>query len=57
MKTGLWKVNFDITLEGLGVDFDELSEDSKRHILALMAQGCVAGEVIENNGEDGEDDE
>ena len=57
MKTGWWKVNFDITLEGLGVDFDELSEDSKRHILALMAQGCVAGEVIENNGEDGEDDE
>ena len=52
MKTGWWKVKFDITLEGVGVDFDELSEDSKRHILGLMAQGCVAGEVIEDGGDD-----
>lgn len=54
MKRGWWKIRFDVTLDGIGIDFDELPLESKKKIQALLAQGCVAGEIIEI--EEGEDD-
>lgn len=56
-KTGWWKVNFDVTLDGIGIDFGELSEGSREHILSLIADGCVAGEVVEEvDGEEADED-
>lgn len=45
MKTGWWKVHFDVTLEGIGIDFDELPDAEKRRIQRMLAMGAVAGEV------------
>ena len=45
MKTGRWKVHFDVTLDGVGIDFDELPASEKRRIQRLLAFGTVAGEV------------
>lgn len=54
MKTGRWKVHFDVTLDGVGIDFDELPESEKRRIQRLLAFGTVAGEVtVPTTGEDG----
>lgn len=53
MKCGWWKVRFDVTLDGIEIDFDELSVQSKRNIQAMLAQGCVAGEIVEKEYEDG----
>ena len=53
MKRGWWKVRFDVTLDGIEIDFDELSDRSKRKIQAMLAQGCVAGEIAEDEGGDG----
>lgn len=53
MKRGWWKVRFDVTLDGIEIDFDELSDHSKRNIQAMLAQGCVAGEIAEEEDEDG----
>lgn len=47
MKTGWWKIRFDVTLDGIEIDFDELSLENKRKVQAMLAQGCVAGEIIE----------
>lgn len=55
MKRGWWKVRFDVTLDGIGIDFDELSAQSKRNIQAMLAQGCVAGEIEETEGEESDD--
>lgn len=52
MKRGWWKVRFDVTLDGIEIDFDELSARSKRKIQAMLAQGCVAGEIVEEEGGD-----
>ncbi len=49
MKQGWWKVRFDVTLDGIGIDFDELSAQSKKKIQAMLAQGCVAGEIVEDD--------
>ena len=53
MKRGWWKVRFDVTLDGIEIDFDELSVQSKRNIQAMLAHGCVAGEIVEKEYEDG----
>lgn len=45
MKTGWWKVRFDVTLDGIGIDFDELPDTEKRRIQRMLAMGAVAGEV------------
>ena len=52
MKRGWWKISFDVTLDGIGIDFGELSPDSKKKIQAMLAQGCVAGEIIEEGEND-----
>lgn len=46
-KTGWWSVKFDITLEGEEVRFEDLSESSQEHILECIRDGCVQGEVVE----------
>jgi len=46
-KNGTWKVNFDLTLEGQSVRFDELSEESQEHIIKLILEGFTSGEIIE----------
>lgn len=56
-KTGWWSVQFNVTLEGIGIDFGELSEGSREHILKLIADGCVAGEVVEETDDEEEDDD
>lgn len=48
---GWWEVNFDITLEGEEVSFDDLSEVSQEHIANLIGEGYVSGEVHEYNSE------
>lgn len=54
MKTGWWKVHFDVTLDGVGIDFDELPASEKRRIQRLLAFGTVADEVtVPTTGEDG----
>lgn len=55
MKRGWWRIRFDVTLDGIGIDFDELSTQSKRKIQAMLAQGCVAGEIEEQEDTDGID--
>lgn len=45
MKTGWWKVHFDVTLDGVGIDFNELPASEKRRIQKMLALGAVAGEV------------
>lgn len=55
MKRGWWRIGFDVTLDGIGIDFDELSIQSKRKIQAMLAQGCVAGEIEEQEDTDGID--
>lgn len=38
-KTGWWGVDFNITLEGETVRFDDLSECSQEHILQKISEG------------------
>lgn len=47
MKRGWWKVRIDVIVDGIGIDFDELSSENKKRIQAMLAQGCVAGEIEE----------
>lgn len=46
-KTGWWSINFDITLDGKEVCFDDLSESAQEHILYLIMNGHRHGEVVE----------
>ena len=61
IKTGWWKVTFDLTLEGEEVRFDDLSEVTQDHILDCLRDGYEQGEIIEEDSEcvecvhDGED--
>ena len=48
-KTGWWKVDFEITLDGENVRFQDLSEISQEHILRLIFNGCRQGEVVEED--------
>lgn len=45
MKTGWWKIRFDVMLDGIEIDFDELPDAEKRRIQKLLAAGVVAGEL------------
>ena len=56
-KTGWWKVKFDLTLEGEEVRFDDLSEESQKHILECIEAGCRQGEIIEETDDEEEEDE
>lgn len=54
MKSGWWKIGFDVTIDGIGVDIGELSEKSRQRILKLVSQGCVAGAIEEEMPGEGE---
>lgn len=43
--TGWWKIRFDVMLDGIEIDFDELPDAEKRRIQKLLASGVVAGEL------------
>lgn len=45
-KYGWWKVEFDITLDGEEVRFDDLDEYSQEHISQCIQEGYVQGEVV-----------
>ena len=46
-KRGWWNVKFDITLDGEGICFDDLSEESQTHICQLIQEGFTSGELCE----------
>ena len=50
-KTGWWSVDFDITLEGEEVRFEDLDEFSQEHILRNISEGYTNGEVVEEDDE------
>lgn len=52
MKTGWWKVHFDVVLDGVGIDFDELPISEKRRIQRMLELGAVAGEITVPSKED-----
>ncbi len=43
MKSGWWKLQFNVTVDGIEVDFDELPTAVKKKVLNQVAQGAVAG--------------
>ena len=43
MKSGWWKLQFNVTVDGIEVDFDELPTEVKKKVLNQVAQGAVAG--------------
>lgn len=56
MKNGWWKIKFDVSMGGIDIDFEELPVETKRRIMAQVAQGAVAGafETDVNSGEENE---
>ena len=48
-KTGWWSVDFDITLEGETVRFDDLDECSQEHILRKISEGYTNREVVKED--------
>lgn len=48
-KTGWWSVDFDITLEGENIRFEDLDECSQEHILRKIFEGYTNGEVVEED--------
>jgi hypothetical protein len=54
LKHGWWKVKFDISLfEGkehkkVDVQFDDLSEITREHIISSIKEGFTEGEVYED---------
>lgn len=48
MNRGWWRLEIDVRMNGIKVDFDEeLSPETKQKIMKMIAGGCVAGEVEE----------
>lgn len=42
-----WELKINCTLEGEDIDFDDLSDDSKTHIINHIFDGCRSGEICE----------
>jgi hypothetical protein len=55
IKTGWWKVSFDLNLEGKEVRFDDLSAVTQEHILNAIQSGCNQGEIIEEAEEENDE--
>lgn len=49
VKTGWWSVEFDVTLDGETIRFDDLSETSQEHIIRQIAEGYRQGEIVEED--------
>lgn len=43
MKSGWWKIEFVVTVNGIEVNFDELPTKTKQQIMKQVSQGAVAG--------------
>lgn len=55
-KSGWWSVNWDLTLEGVPVQWDDLDECTQEHILKSIMEGYTGGEiVIEADDDDDEE--
>lgn len=50
-KLGTWEVNFSIVLDGDEIEFDDLEENSREHILELIRAGYTNGEIVEESDE------
>lgn len=46
---GSWSVEFDLTLEGEEVSWEDLSETTQEHIADCILDGVVQGEIVEYN--------
>ena len=57
MKRGYFKVKFEITVEGKDVDFVNLPESDREHILACIGNGYREGELFLIEDEMGLEDE
>ena len=56
IKTGWWKVSFELTLGGnKNVRFWDLSETSQKHILKCIKDGCNQGQLVEEIDEQEEE--
>lgn len=51
-KTGWWSVNFDLTLDGENVRFEDLDECTQEHIAEMIKEGYYSGEIIEEFEDD-----
>lgn len=47
VKTGSWYVQFELTLDGESVRWDDLSETTQEHILECIKGGSFSGEIVE----------
>ena len=47
VKTGWWKVIFNLHLDGEEVRFEDLSETSQEHILNSIRDGCNQGQLVD----------
>jgi hypothetical protein len=47
---GSWSVEFDLTLEGEEVSFDDLDEVTQEHIAECIKDGVVQGEICADDG-------
>lgn len=48
MKSGWWKLQFSVSVDGIEIDFDELPVELKRKIMKQISQGAVAGSFDTN---------
>lgn len=48
-KTGWWAVNFEITLDGKEIRFEDLDEYSQEHIAECIKDGYRQGEIVEES--------
>jgi hypothetical protein len=55
IKTGWWKVSFDLKLEGEEVQFNDLSEATQEHITQKIMEGYIQGEIVEEDDDDGDE--
>jgi len=55
-KIGWWKVNFELTLEGEEVRFDDLSDNTREHIIQCLKEGYIEGEIVEEIEDEDEEE-
>lgn len=56
-KYGWWGVDFELTLDGEDVRWEDLDEMTQEHILDCIRNGSFGGEIVEETDEDYEDEE
>lgn len=50
-KKGFWQVEFTLSLDGKEVEFEELSEETRKHITEEILDGYKGGEIEEETGD------